>query len=100
MDERTDRPGEAFEEAPSRPLGGQIRLWGGLGAGALLVIFLLQNLQRVEVNFLWMSYDIRMVYALLATAALGAFTAVSVGFLRGRARASRLRREATAGPKK
>ena len=76
----------ALEQAPGRGLLGNIRFWGGIGAGALLVIFLLQNLQTVEVNFLWLSYDIRMVYALLISAVLGALTFFFLGVLRRRAR--------------
>jgi uncharacterized integral membrane protein len=77
---------EGALEEPGRGLFGNIRFWGGIGAGALLVIFLLQNLQTVEVNFLWLSYDIRMVYALLISAVLGALTFFFLGVLRRRAR--------------
>lgn len=78
---------------------GLVRLWVGIAAGCLLVLFLFQNLQKAEVNFLWMSYDIRTIYALLIAAALGALTALSIGYLRGRAR-SRSRRGSETQPKK
>lgn len=87
--DRGDVLGENSEVAPAtegRSLLGQIRLWGGIGAGALLVAFLAQNLQTAEVNFLWMSYDIRMIYALGMAAALGAITFFFLGVLRRRSR--------------
>jgi uncharacterized integral membrane protein len=76
----------SLEEEPGRGLFGNIRFWGGIGAGGLLVLFLLQNLQTVEVNFLWFSYDVRMVFALLLAAALGAITFFFLGVMRRRAR--------------
>jgi uncharacterized integral membrane protein len=76
----------ALEEAPGRGFFGNIRFWGGMGAGALLVLFLLQNLQEVQVDFLWWSYEIQMVFALLIAAVLGAVTALFFTFMRRRAR--------------
>jgi uncharacterized integral membrane protein len=96
MDERGTTFGDDRQGGPKRSLASQIRLWGSVGAGGLLVVFLLQNLQTVNVHFLWMTFDIKMVFALLIAAALGALTTVSVGFLRGRARAARERRELAA----
>jgi|CXWL01.1.fsa_nt_gi uncharacterized integral membrane protein len=89
-DKRTD---PADLEEP-RSIGAQIRLWGGLIAGALLVLFLLQNLQRVEVNFLWFEWHARMVVALLAAALLGATTTMLIGFIRRRSQAAATRTRA------
>jgi uncharacterized integral membrane protein len=82
-----DEPGDGVADSASgRSFLGNVRLWGGLGAGALLILFLVQNLQKVEVNFLWMSYEIQMIFALLIAAGLGALTFFFLGVLRRRAR--------------
>ena len=91
QDQRDVRNEGEQGDTQGRSLGASLRLWGSLGAGALLVIFLLQNLQKAEINFLWMSYNIRTIYALLIAAALGAIVALSIGYLRGRARNRRER---------
>jgi uncharacterized integral membrane protein len=52
-------------------LGSRIRLGAGLGALALLIIFVLQNLQDAEINFLFWSWDISVAFALLIAALLG-----------------------------
>ncbi|MBI2724343.1 MAG: hypothetical protein HYX50_04700 [Chloroflexi bacterium] len=78
-------------QAPSYDEGAgaldRIRLGIGVGALVLLIAFLLSNLQRVEVRFLWMSVDTRMLFALLAAAGFGGIAAVVGGlFARRRER--------------
>jgi uncharacterized integral membrane protein len=55
------------------------------GAGALalgaLALFLLQNLQEVDMHFLWFDVSTRMTWALLASAAFGGIGAVLIGTL-------------------
>lgn len=58
----------------------------GLLALAALALFLLQNLQRVEVHFLWFDWQTRMLWALLASAAFGAIGTFLVSTLAGRRR--------------
>jgi uncharacterized integral membrane protein len=79
-----------------RPLGSQIRLWLGVIAATLLVVFLLQNLQEVEINFLWFEWHARMIVALIAAALLGAITTMIVGFIRRRGQEARLRADLAA----
>ncbi len=60
------------------------RAVAGLTALALLIIFLLQNLQQVRVNFLWFHQDIRLIYALLLAAAFGGVATIALGYLQRR----------------
>jgi uncharacterized integral membrane protein len=69
-----------------RSLLGQIRLWGGLAGVALLAVFLVQNLDDARVNFLWFDWDIPLIFALIASAILGALASMLFGFFRSRAR--------------
>jgi uncharacterized integral membrane protein len=91
-DERQDRLAPAAEKAPEeRSLLGQARLWGG-GAGALLlVLFLVQNLQQAQVNFLWFEWKVRLIFALVGSAILGAVASMLIGFFRRRAQEANLR---------
>lgn len=68
----------------SGPSGTPLRLFGGLGAVGLLALFLLQNLQDAEINFLWFEWNIPVIWALLASAAFGAIAAFAFSTLRGR----------------
>ena len=58
----------------------------GVFALAALALFLLQNLQEVDVHFLWFDWTTRMTWALLASAAFGAIAAVLIGALARRRR--------------
>jgi uncharacterized integral membrane protein len=62
----------------------QARLIGGGVAFGLLLLFLLQNLQDAEINFLWFEWNIPVIWALLASAAFGAIAALGFSALRGR----------------
>lgn len=57
--------------------GVSARLIASLIGLALLLVFLLSNLQSVEVNFLWLSWDTDMIWALLAAAGVG----IAIGLL-------------------
>lgn len=58
---------------PQEPdLGDRLKLAGAAIAGAALVLFFLQNLQEVKINFLWMDWNTQMIWALLVSALLGA----------------------------
>jgi uncharacterized integral membrane protein len=61
---------------------------GGVGV-AVFVLFLLQNLQDAEINFLWFDWNIPVVFALLASAVFGAIAALAFTTLRARRRAAR-----------
>ncbi|MEX1253545.1 MAG: lipopolysaccharide assembly protein LapA domain-containing protein [Dehalococcoidia bacterium] len=64
--------------------GARLRLIGGGAALGLLLLFLLQNLQDAEINFLWFEWNIPVIWALLASAAIGAVAAFAFSTLRGR----------------
>ena len=61
---------------PSEPqepdLGDRLKLAGAVIAGVALVLFFVQNLQEVKINFLWMDWNTQMIWALLVSALLGA----------------------------
>lgn len=52
----------------------------------LLVIFLLQNLQEVEVHFLWFEWRTRMIWALIGSSAIGALGLFLTSFVVARRR--------------
>ena len=56
---------------------------GGLALLAL-VVFLLQNLQEVDVHFLWMDWSTRLIWALLVAAAFGAIAVAAFTTFRRR----------------
>jgi uncharacterized integral membrane protein len=56
---------------------------GGLAVGAL-TLFVLQNLQSVNVNFLWFEWQTRMLWALIVAAVAGALVTLAFGWRRGR----------------
>jgi len=78
---------QATEEAPGA--WQRVKLGAGIAAIALLVLFLLQNLQSADVNFLWFSWHTRTIWALLASAAFGGIGTILIGtFIRRHERAS------------
>jgi len=78
-------------EPETRDLGDWIKLITGITGGGALIIFFLQNLQEVKVDFLWMTWSTGLIWALLASAVLGALSTVAISTIRGRARRQRQR---------
>jgi uncharacterized integral membrane protein len=62
---------------PTRPRGDDRswRLWVGIVALIVLVIFVVQNSQDVQVDFLFTTTDTPLIFALLIAALLGALVA-------------------------
>jgi uncharacterized integral membrane protein len=54
----------------------RIRLGVGVVATLAVIVFLLQNLQQVDVRFLWFDWTIRMTWALMASTAFGVLATV------------------------
>jgi uncharacterized integral membrane protein len=67
--------------APERSLLAQIRLGAGILAALLLLLFMAQNLQRVEIHFLCFDWNTRLLFALVIAAAFGGISAVVAGTL-------------------
>ena len=66
----TDEHTQAVEtEAPEASLWPRIKLSVGILALALLLLFMAQNLQRVNIHFLWFDWHTRLLWALLVAAA-------------------------------
>jgi uncharacterized integral membrane protein len=74
-------------------LGQQIRLGASIAAIAALVLFFLQNLQEVEMHFLWFDWDTRLIFALVASSGLGALAAWLTSAIRRRGRRAQRVRE-------
>lgn len=83
---RDERRRVAAEDATAPGVAANIGLIAGLIALAALALFLVQNLQEVQVHFLWFDWSTRMFWALLASGVSGALTAVLVGALNRRRR--------------
>ena len=65
----------------------QLKMAGVLIAGVALILFFFQNLQHVQIHFLWFDWNTQMIWALIASAALGAvgiFLALTIRGRRGR----------------
>ena len=56
----------------------------GLVALGVLILFLLQNLQEVNIHFLWFDWSTRMIWALLASSIVGALAMVAFSTIRRR----------------
>lgn len=61
-------------------------------AGLLLVIFILQNLDDANVDFLFWDWDVAIALAIGIAAALGFVIGWSLHWLRGKAKAAKLER--------
>lgn len=72
--------------AQGRSTGDWVKLIVGVGGAAALVLFFLQNLQDVSVNFLWFEWNTGLIWALLVAAILGAVSSAAFSAFRGRAR--------------
>jgi uncharacterized integral membrane protein len=71
MAEHRSQPGDTQPAQEPRDLSDQLKLAGSLIAGLALVLFFFQNLQQVDINFLWMEWHTRMIWSLIGSAALG-----------------------------
>lgn len=71
--------------AAERSILDWIKLGVGAVGGLALIVFFLQNRQDVNVNFLWMEWSTGLIWALLASAILGALSGVAFATIRGRA---------------
>ncbi len=66
-----NRDQNAVTPPPEPKLAFSLRSVLGIMSAALLGLFLLQNLQEVDMHFLWFSFSTRLTWALLAAAAFG-----------------------------
>ncbi|MBF6600378.1 MAG: hypothetical protein IVW36_07710 [Dehalococcoidia bacterium] len=78
-----------LSEQPEGSTWSRIKLVIGLVALGALILFLLQNFQGAEVNFLWFTWRTRVVWALLGAAIAGAIATILWGTLQARGRRAR-----------
>jgi uncharacterized integral membrane protein len=83
---RDERQHMAAEEETSAGPMARMKLPLGVLALAALALFLLQNLQEVQVHFLWFDWSTRLIWALLASAAVGTLAALLISTLGRRRR--------------
>ena len=80
--ERTRGQGSVQKAVAETSARDRIKLVVGLLALGALILFLLQNLQEVAIHFLWFDWSTRMIWALLASAIVGALAMVLFATLR------------------
>lgn len=79
------KPDQNATPSPSEPKRAvSVRSILGVISATLLGLFLLQNLQSVDVHFLWMDFSTRLTWALLAAAAFGVIALAAFATLRRR----------------
>ena len=93
MSTTTDRPVARSPEAPSRTavLMKWGRLVGAVVIVGLLVAFIVDNSEKVKVGFVFFHAEVRLIWVLLITAALGALADRLVPRIYRRRRARRHR---------
>lgn len=62
----------------------RVRMIVGVVVLGLLILFLLQNLQSTEIHFLWFSWSMRVIWALLGAAVGGALVTLVASTMRRR----------------
>ena len=77
---------EAEQPAPAeqRSLSDWLKLIVGVVAIAALIVFFTQNQDEANIEFLWFDWDMSLVWALLASAVVGALAALLFSALRRR----------------
>ena len=78
------KPDQSAAPPPEARRAFSVRAILGAVSAALLLLFLLQNLQEVDVHFLWMSFSMRLTWALLAAAAFGVIAVAAFSLFRHR----------------
>jgi uncharacterized integral membrane protein len=91
MDDQAPSP-QAPVQVEERSLADNLRLGGGAVLLLALAIFLLQNLDDAEINFLWFDWKLPLVFALVLSAAVGSLATWLFTTIRGRS--ERRRQEA------
>jgi uncharacterized integral membrane protein len=83
--ERRAAVGQEIEPPAERSVMDNIKLGSGLALMAALALFFAQNWDKTDINFLWLDWNSPLVFALLASAAVGAIASWLFTTLRGRA---------------
>lgn len=78
---RDERRHEPVEDESSAGTMARMKLSLGVLALVALATFLLQNLQEVQVHFLWFDWSTRLIWALLASAAVGGLATLMMSTL-------------------
>ena len=79
-----DEPRQPQGRPPTRE--SRIRLIAALVVATVLVIFAIQNRRKVAIDFLFFSWDARVIYVIIVSALLGMLVAYLLGRRRRRVR--------------
>jgi uncharacterized integral membrane protein len=82
---------EGTPREPARSTTEQLKLIGAVVAGIILIVFFLQNLQQVTINFLWFDIETDMIWALISSAILGGLSVFLLMWFGRRRERDRLR---------
>jgi uncharacterized integral membrane protein len=91
-DEASRRMAQTAPAVEERSLGDNLRIGGGVALLLGLALFLVQNFDEAQINFLWFDWELPLVFALLLSAAVGSLATWLFTTLRGRS--GRKRQEA------
>ena len=62
----------------------RVKMIAGFVVLGLLILFLLQNLQSTDIHFLWFTWSMRVIWALLGAAVGGALVTIVASTVRRR----------------
>ena len=85
-DQARQRMSQQAPQAPveERSVADNIRLGAGIALVLALVLFLVQNFDEAQINFLWMDWELPLVFALVLSAAVGGLATWLFTTIRGR----------------
>jgi uncharacterized integral membrane protein len=88
-DQARQRVAQAQVPEEPRSLGDNLRLGGGVALLLALALFLIQNFDEAQINFLWFDLELPLVFALVLSAAIGSLATWLFTTLRGRSERKR-----------
>ena len=88
-DQARQRMAQAQVPEEPRSLGDNLRLGGGVALLLGLALFLIQNFDDAQINFLWFDWELPLVFALVLSAAVGSLATWLFTTLRGRSERKR-----------
>ncbi len=88
-DEARQRVAQGPSTVEERSLGDNLRIGGGVALLLGLALFLIQNFDEAQINFLWFEWELPLVFALVLSAAVGSLATWLFTTLRGRSERKR-----------
>ena len=88
-DQARERLAQTQEPVEQRSLGDNVRIGVGVALLLALALFLIQNFDEAQINFLWFDWELPLVFALVLSAAVGSLATWLFTTLRGRSERKR-----------